>query len=124
MTTVHAYTNDQNLLDLPHEDLRRARAAAINIVPSCTGAARATGLVLAAMKGQLDGTSLRVPMPAGSITDFTAVVQGNPSVDDVNAAFATAAAKPPLDKCSTTPRTRSSRATSWARPPRAPSTPG
>ena len=97
MTTVHAYTNDQNLLDLPHKDLRRARAAAINIVPTSTGAARATGLVLAAMKGHLDGTSLRVPLPAGSITDFTAVVQGNPSVADVNAAFATAAAKPPLD---------------------------
>ncbi|HWF14951.1 MAG TPA: type I glyceraldehyde-3-phosphate dehydrogenase [Acidimicrobiales bacterium] len=98
MTTVHAYTNDQNLLDLPHTDLRRARAAANNIVPTGTGAARATGLVLSAMKGRLDGTSLRVPVPAGSITDFTAVVQGNPSVADVNAAFATAAAKPPLDK--------------------------
>jgi glyceraldehyde 3-phosphate dehydrogenase len=98
MTTVHAYTNDQNLLDLPHKDLRRARAAASNIVPTATGAARATGLVLAAMKGHLDGTSLRVPLPAGSITDFTAVVQGNPSVADVNTAFATAAAKPPLDR--------------------------
>ncbi len=98
MTTVHAYTNDQNLLDLPHKDKRRARAAATNIVPTSTGAARATGLVLAAMKGHLDGYSLRVPLPAGSITDFTAVVQGNPSVTDVNAAFAEAAAKPPLDK--------------------------
>ena len=98
MTTVHAYTNDQNLLDLPHKDLRRARAAANNIVPTGTGAARSTGLVLAAMKGHLDGTSLRVPLPAGSITDFTAVVQGNPSVADVNTAFATAAAKPPLDR--------------------------
>ena len=98
MTTVHAYTNDQNLLDLPHKDLRRARAAATNIVPTSTGAARATGLVLAAMKGRLDGTSLRVPLPAGSITDFTAVVRGNPSVADVNAAFAEAAAKPPLDR--------------------------
>jgi len=98
MTTVHAYTNDQNLLDLPHKDMRRARAAATNIVPTSTGAARATGLVLAAMKGHLDGYSLRVPLPAGSITDFTAVVQGNPSVADVNAAFAEAAAKPPLDK--------------------------
>ncbi len=98
MTTVHAYTNDQNLLDLPHKDMRRARAAATNIVPTGTGAARATGLVLAAMKGHLDGTSLRVPLPAGSITDFTAVVKGNPSVEEVNVAFATAAAKPPLDK--------------------------
>ena len=90
MTTVHAYTNDQNLLDLPHKDLRRARGAAINIVPSSTGAARATGLVLAAMKGRLDGTSLRVPVPVGSITDFTAVVRKT-SVDEVNAAFRKAA---------------------------------
>jgi glyceraldehyde 3-phosphate dehydrogenase len=97
MTTVHAYTNDQNLLDLPHNDLRRARAAAINIVPTSTGAARATGLVLESMKGRLDGYSLRVPIPAGSITDFTAVVKGNPSIAEVNAAFAEAAAKPPLD---------------------------
>jgi glyceraldehyde 3-phosphate dehydrogenase len=98
MTTVHAYTNDQNLLDLPHKDLRRARAAATNIVPASTGAARATGLVLAAMKGRLDGSALRVPIPSGSITDFTAVVKGTPSVAEVNAAFAEAAAKPPLDK--------------------------
>jgi glyceraldehyde 3-phosphate dehydrogenase len=98
MTTVHAYTNDQNLLDLPHKDMRRARAAAVNIVPASTGAARATSLVLAAMKGRLDGTGLRVPVPAGSITDFTAVVNGNPAVADVNAAFAEAAAKPPMDR--------------------------
>ena len=93
MTTVHAYTNDQNLLDLPHKDLRRARAAAVNIVPSSTGAARATGLVLSAMKGRLDGTSLRVPIPDGSITDFTAIV-GTTTVEEVNAAFAKAAAGP------------------------------
>jgi len=91
MTTVHAYTNDQNLLDLEHGDLRRARAAAINIVPSSTGAARATSLVLEAMKGRLDGTSLRVPVPVGSITDFTAIVSST-SVDEVNAAFRDAAA--------------------------------
>ena len=90
MTTVHAYTNDQNLLDLAHQDLRRARAAAINIVPSSTGAARATSLVLAAMKGRLDGISLRVPVPAGSITDFTAVIRAT-SVEAINAAFANAA---------------------------------
>ena len=90
MTTVHAYTNDQNLLDLPHSDLRRARGAAINIVPSSTGAARATGLVLEAMKGRLDGTSLRVPIPDGSITDFTAIVRST-SVDEINAAFRAAA---------------------------------
>jgi len=86
MTTVHAYTNDQNLLDLPHSDLRRARGAAINIVPSSTGAARATGLVLQAMKGKLDGTSLRVPIPDGSITDFTAIVRST-TVAEVNAAY-------------------------------------
>jgi glyceraldehyde 3-phosphate dehydrogenase (phosphorylating) len=97
MTTVHAYTNDQNLLDLPHKDLRRARAAAVNIVPTSTGAAKATSLVLEAMKGRLDGISLRVPLPAGSITDFTAVVRGQPSAAEVNAAFAEAAAKPPLE---------------------------
>ncbi len=93
MTTIHAYTNDQNLLDLEHKDLRRARAAAINIVPSSTGAARATSLVLASMKGRLDGTSLRVPVPVGSITDFTAIVSST-SVDAVNAAFRAAAEGP------------------------------
>ena len=97
MTTVHAYTNDQNLLDLTHRDLRRARAAAINIVPASTGAARSTGLVLHAMEGRLDGAALRVPVPVGSITDFTAVVGGARSVEDVNAAYAAAAAAPPLE---------------------------
>ena len=91
MTTVHAYTGDQALVDGPHNDLRRARAAAINIIPTSTGAARATGLVLQSMQGKLDGLSLRVPVPTGSLTDFTAVVNGQPSVDEVNAAFATAA---------------------------------
>jgi glyceraldehyde 3-phosphate dehydrogenase len=93
MTTIHAYTNDQNLLDLTHNDLRRARAAALNIVPASTGAARATSLVLASMKGRLDGTSLRVPVPAGSITDFTAIVRST-SVEEVNAAFKAAADGP------------------------------
>ncbi len=91
MTTIHAYTNDQNLLDLAHKDLRRARAAAINIVPSSTGAARATSLVLSSMKGKLDGTSLRVPIPVGSITDFTAVL-ATTTVEAVNEAFRAAAA--------------------------------
>ncbi len=90
MTTIHAYTNDQNLLDLQHSDLRRARAAAVNIVPSSTGAARATSLVLEAMKGRLDGTSLRVPIPDGSITDFTAIVRST-SVAEINEAFKKAA---------------------------------
>ena len=79
MTTVHAYTGDQMLVDGPHKDLRRARAAAINIVPASTGAARATGLVLESMKGKLDGTSLRVPVPDGSITDFVAVLEARAS---------------------------------------------
>jgi len=96
MTTVHAFTNDQNLLDLPHKDLRRARAATINIVPASTGAARATSLVLESMKGRLDGTALRVPVADGSITDFTAVIAGAVTVDEVNAAFAAAAASGPL----------------------------
>ena len=93
MTTIHAYTNDQNLLDLEHKDLRRARAAAINIVPTATGAARATSLVLASMKGRLDGTSLRVPVPVGSITDFTAIVSST-TVEAVNEAFRAAAEGP------------------------------
>ena len=94
MTTVHAYTSDQNLVDFPHKDLRRARAAPINIVPTSTGAARSTGLVLQAMQGRLDGLSLRVPVPVGSITDFTAVVRGTPGIAAVNEAFATAADGP------------------------------
>ena len=87
MTTVHAYTGDQSLVDGPHSDLRRARASAINIIPTSTGAARATGLVLQAMNGKLDGISLRVPIPDGSITDFTALLNSAPSVDEINAVF-------------------------------------
>jgi glyceraldehyde 3-phosphate dehydrogenase len=98
MTTVHAYTNDQNLLDLAHKDLRRARASAINIVPATTGAARATSLVLESMKGRLDGTSLRVPVPDGSITDFTGVLGRDVTVDEINEAFRAAAGSGPLAK--------------------------
>jgi glyceraldehyde 3-phosphate dehydrogenase len=94
MTTVHAYTGDQNLVDGPHDDLRRARAAAVNISPTSTGAARATSLVLEAMKGKLDGTAMRVPVPDGSLTDFTAVVRTEASVDDINAAMKAAADGP------------------------------
>ena len=94
MTTVHAYTGDQSLVDGPHSDLRRARGAAINIVPTSTGAARATSLVLESMKGKLDGTSLRVPVPTGSITDFVANLKKPASVDEINAAFKSAAAGP------------------------------
>ncbi len=96
MTTVHAYTGDQALVDGPHSDLRRARAAGVNIVPTSTGAARATGLVLQAMQGLLDGIALRVPIPVGSLTDFTAVLSTEPSVEEINAAFAHAAASGPL----------------------------
>jgi glyceraldehyde 3-phosphate dehydrogenase len=96
MTTVHAYTGDQMLVDGPHSDLRRARAAAINIVPTSTGAARATGLVLEAMKGKLDGRSLRVPVADGSITDLVAVLAKPATVADINAAFQAAAASGPL----------------------------
>ena len=87
MTTVHAYTGDQMLVDGPHSDMRRARAAAINIVPTSTGAARATGLVMQSMKGRLDGTSMRVPVSDGSITDFTAVLKRDVTVDEINAAY-------------------------------------
>jgi len=98
MTTVHAYTNDQEILDFARDNLRRARAAAVNIVPSTTGAARATGLVLSAMKGRLDGTSLRVPVADGSITDFTGIVNAEVDVAGVNRAFAAAASSGPLSK--------------------------
>lgn len=98
MTTVHAYTNDQNLLDLAHSDLRRGRAAAANIVPSSTGAARATSLVLASMKGRLDGTALRVPVQDGSITDFTGLLGRDVTIDEINEAFKAAATNGPLSK--------------------------
>jgi glyceraldehyde 3-phosphate dehydrogenase len=87
MTTIHAYTQDQNLQDGPHRDLRRARAAALNIVPTSTGAAKAIGLVLPQLKGKLDGYALRVPIPTGSATDLTVTVGRDTSVDEVNAAF-------------------------------------
>jgi glyceraldehyde 3-phosphate dehydrogenase len=93
MNTIHAYTGDQSLVDGPHSDLRRARAAAVNIVPTSTGAARATALVLESMKGRLDGTSLRVPVPTGSITDFTGLLDRDVTVDEVNEAFKAAASE-------------------------------
>jgi glyceraldehyde 3-phosphate dehydrogenase len=96
MTTVHAMTNDQSLLDMPHKDLRRGRSAAINIVPSSTGAARATGLVLESMKGKLDGSALRVPVADGSITDFTAILDREVTVEEVNEAFKKAASEGPM----------------------------
>lgn len=94
MTTVHAYTNDQNILDLPHKDLRRARAAAVNIIPTTTGAAKAVSEVIPAMKGRLDGLAFRVPTPDGSVTDFTAVLERAATKDEINAAFRAAAEGP------------------------------
>jgi len=94
MTTIHAYTADQNLQDGPHKDLRRARAAALNVVPTSTGAAKAIGLVLPELKGKLDGYALRVPVPTGSATDLTVVVGRDTSVEEVNAAFKAAADGP------------------------------
>jgi glyceraldehyde 3-phosphate dehydrogenase len=91
MTTIHAYTQDQNLQDGPHKDLRRARAAALNIVPTSTGAAKAIGLVLPELNGKLDGYALRVPVPTGSATDLTVTVGRDTTVDEVKAAYRTAA---------------------------------
>ena len=91
MTTVHAYTADQNLQDGPHKDLRRARAAAINMVPTSTGAAKAIGLVLPELKGKLDGYAIRVPVPTGSATDLTVTVSRETTVEEVNAALKAAA---------------------------------
>ena len=96
MTTIHAYTNDQNILDLPHKDLRRARAAGVNIIPTSTGAAKATGLVLEHLKGKLDGMAMRVPVPDGSVTDLVATLGRDATVEEVNAAFKAAAESGPL----------------------------
>jgi glyceraldehyde 3-phosphate dehydrogenase len=96
MTTIHAYTNDQQILDLPHKDLRRARAAAINLIPTSTGAARAIGLVLPHLKGKVDGISVRAPVPTGSITDLVVTLRSEASVDAVNEAFRAAAESGPL----------------------------
>ena len=91
LTTVHAYTNDQNLLDLVHKDMRRGRAAAINIVPASTGAAKATSLAIPELKGKLDGTALRVPVPDGSVSDLVCILDREVTVDEVNSAFEKAA---------------------------------
>jgi len=92
ITTVHAYTGDQAVVDAPHRDLRRARAAAANVVPTSTGAARAIGIVMPHLAGKLDGMAMRVPIPNGSITDFTATINADVSAEEVNEAFRTAAA--------------------------------
>ena len=96
MSTIHSYTNDQRILDLPHEDLRRARAAAVNIVPSTTGAAKAIGEVIPELKGKLNGGAFRVPTPDGSVTDFTAILNKPATAESINAAFKAAATSGPL----------------------------
>jgi glyceraldehyde 3-phosphate dehydrogenase len=97
MTTIHAYTNDQRVLDLPHDDIRRARAAAINLIPTSTGAARAIGIVLPELKGKVDGMSMRAPVPTGSVTDLVCRVGRETSVDEVNEAFRAAASSGSLE---------------------------
>ena len=92
MTTIHAYTNDQQILDLPHKDLRRARAAAVNLIPTSTGAAKAIGVVMPELKGKVDGISVRAPIPTGSITDLVVTLGREVSVDEINSAFRAAAA--------------------------------
>ncbi len=94
MTTIHAYTNDQKILDLPHEDLRRARAAAINIIPTSTGAAKATSLAIPSLKGRMDGIAMRVPVPDGSISDLVCILEAEPTAAEINAAFRAAAEGP------------------------------
>jgi glyceraldehyde 3-phosphate dehydrogenase len=96
MTTIHAYTNDQSILDLPHKDLRRARAAAINLIPTSTGAAKAIGLVLPHLQGKVDGISVRAPVPTGSLTDLVVTLGREVTKDEVNAAYAKAAEEGPL----------------------------
>ena len=96
MTTIHAYTNDQNILDLPHKDLRRARAAAINLIPTSTGAAKAIGLVLPHLKGKVDGVSVRAPVPTGSLTDLVVTLGRDVTKDEINEAYAAASSSGPL----------------------------
>jgi glyceraldehyde 3-phosphate dehydrogenase len=97
MTTIHAYTNDQRILDLPHEDLRRARAAAINLIPTSTGAARAIGLVLPDLKGKVDGVAIRAPVPTGSIVDLVVHLTEQVTVEQVNEAFRAVADTGPME---------------------------
>jgi len=94
MTTIHAYTNDQNILDLPHSDLRRARSAALSIIPTTTGAAKAVGLVIPELDGKLNGLAMRVPTPTGSIVDLSVKLEKDPSIEEVNAAMKKAADGP------------------------------
>ena len=123
MTTIHAYTADQRLQDMPHSDLRRARAAAINLIPTSTGAAKAIGLVLPELAGRLDGVAVRAPVPTGSLTDLVATLSKDVTVDQVNAAFEEAAGNGAARRATSSTRpTRSSRPTSTSRRTRASST--
>ena len=119
MTTVHGYTNDQSILDLPHKDLRRARAAAVNIIPTSTGAAKATGLVLPHLNGKLDGMSMRVPVPDGSVTDLVAALSGEVTVDEINDGLPAASSPGRSPASSSTRKTPSSPRISSAPTPRA-----
>ena len=112
MTTIHAYTADQRLQDAPHSDLRRARAAAINLVPTSTGAAKAVGLVLPELNGKLHGFAIRAPVPTGSVVDLTFEAERETSVEEVNGALKAAADGDAEGDPASTPRTRSSRPTS------------
>ena len=123
MTTIHAYTSDQNLLDGPHRDMRRARAAALSIIPTSTGAAKAIGLVMPELKGKLDGYALRVPTPTGSATDLTFEAGRETTVEEVNAIVKAAAEGTLKGFLQATPRTPSCRPTSSPTRPRASSTP-
>ena len=111
MTTIHAYTGDQSLVDLPHKDLRRARAAALNIVPTSTGAAKAIGLVIPELAGKLQGFAARVPVPTGSLVDLTVEVERPTTVEEVNGLFAERAATGRSSRSSATATSRSSRPT-------------
>ena len=122
MTTIHAYTADQNLLDGPHKDPRRARAAALNLVPTSTGAAKALGLVIPELAGRLNGFAVRVPIPTGSIVDLTIEAERATSVEEVNGAFAAAPRRDRSPASSSSARSRSSRPTSSGRPTRRSST--
>ena len=114
MTTIHSYTNDQQLLDLPHKDLRRARAAALSMIPTTTGAATAVGEVLPALKGKLDGIAMRVPTPNVSVVDLAASLDKKTTAEEVNAAFKAAADGPLKGILAVRGRRRSSRSTSAA----------
>ena len=123
MTTIHAYTADQRLQDMPHKDLRRARAAAVSLIPATTGAAKAIGLVIPELNGKLNGFAVRAPVPTGSVVDLTIEAERETTKEEINAALKAAATEGPLRATSSTPRIRSCPPTSSATPRRRSSTP-